>query len=118
MTDERMAKLPKWAQQEIKRLESDLQSARAELAFATGEVASPVTWGHRRYKIHGIPPNETIYFGLPDGVSLGVCIDRQNKRRLYVSMDGGDRLRILPAVSNAFYIEADGYVRSTDPDTR
>jgi hypothetical protein len=76
ITDERIAKLPRWAQRHIERLERDRDSLRAKLAqIDSGE--SPVVWDE--YNLHGeghhaIPARARVLFTLPSGGVIEVSL--------------------------------------------
>ncbi len=98
--DPRRAKLPKWAQREITRLECDLAYAKDKLAagpedsrvFADPYSDPPRPLGH----------DTSIDFVLGEkwGDKINVRIDGNG-----IKVVGGNRLAVIPNASNVVYIE-------------
>jgi hypothetical protein len=66
---ERIAKLPKWAQQYIHKLERDVEWYKEQLR-QTSSGDSPITWelgSIHNSKQHGIPERATVRFQLANG---------------------------------------------------
>lgn len=122
--DARIARLPVWARDEIKRLERDLVAANAKItATETGESnVHVIDYGVRQAgglpSEIALPPYSEIRFDLGDGVQIeiqherrwtGFGDDRQfeDTGRLNVTAHGyglGKRLNVWPEVTNVLTI--------------
>lgn len=106
-----VSKLPGWARHEIERLRSDVESWRSRaVAAASVDAAGTDTYierigeGAERVKT-GLPPGTVVYFKLPDGEEVSVCVDRHG-RGAYVNSPTG-RVFVSPAASNAVYVSVE-----------
>jgi hypothetical protein len=98
-------KLPKWAQEEVKRLQMRLKEAKEELQRINDNPVSNTIIGHD-YQFPGNPPvkylpnNQNIMFKLPKGDVqcriVGDCFE--------VHTQGEGSLFIQPKVSNSILI--------------
>ena len=96
------AKLPKWAQQELQRLEQDLAHAEEKLAAGpedSNTFADPYADAARPL---GRDTTVEFRFGPETSEKIQVRIDGD---KLYVY--GGDSLAIAPRSSNAIYVKAE-----------
>ena len=68
MDEARLTKLPRWAQQYIRKLQKDVAWYKEQLR-QLDTASSPLTWEviTGDSTIHGIPERATITFALPDG---------------------------------------------------
>lgn len=104
MTDQREARLPKWAQEELTSLRRQLKTARTridELRWAVGETnTSVLNYGNDDQPLAN---NAHVQFDFP-----GKRWD--NHIQVYIEggrlrIQGGRTLVIYPSVSNAFWVE-------------
>jgi hypothetical protein len=90
-------KLPKWAQQELQRLEHDLASTKKEMREMMGESNEPTEvyiWDHM--DLIRLPARTQIRFGDPESRNYFDVMIRDGRLRIY----GGDSYVIHPGSSN------------------
>lgn len=97
ITDERISKLPRWAQDELARLEREVQGLREEVASITGTVDSSVTIRDRGYLSERRSVDERAVFEWtdPKGRRMDVTV-----RANGLKVTGDGRLTIWPQASN------------------
>lgn len=102
MSDERMSKLPKWAQQLITKLTADAKYATKQLKQIGVDGDSKValridvlTWLH-------LPSDSRLSFTLENGRRLEVFLNREGELEVY----GTEQLIVHPQVSNIVSIGA------------
>jgi hypothetical protein len=106
-TDERMAKLPRWAQDRIALLKRELVLRGLEIDALTGSpVKEPgrMTWGSSFYGSgeHGIPDNETVTMYLAGDQLIEV---RFQDGAMVVN--GSQSLSIVPQASNVIWVRVE-----------
>ena len=101
-----ITKLPKWAQQEIKRLNQDLAYYRSKLQVGPDDsntFADPYSDARRP-----LGHDTTIEFVLTNGHKIRARLDRNSVNglydRLYVS--GDDGIAVFPNASNSVEIQS------------
>jgi hypothetical protein len=121
-TEPRFAKLPKWAQQEIVRLERDVQHHERRLAEVSGETSEP---SNVEVNARGIQPGRRF---LPSGDSVRFWLDPDSdgraRRYVDVAVIGGEvrvmtsgygNMLVVPQASNVVYIgEQERHERISD----
>lgn len=97
------AKLPKWAQDEINRLERDVASLKRDLhAIAnSGEADAYVDTGDSKI---GLPPYSRVIFRVMPGPSCVECVRQGNGIAVYAS---GGRLLVIPQASNVIHAQVE-----------
>ena len=100
-----VTKLPKWAQQEIERLERDVEHFQATLSvgpddsntFADPYSSAPRPLGH----------GTTIEFVMTDGTRIRVRAERNSVSGAYdrIDVNGGDTIAVLPRAANSVEIQ-------------
>lgn len=98
---EQRARLPKWAQQEIDRLERDLDDARAKLSAGPEDsdtFADPYSEQARRPLGQG----PTIMFKLGERNEIRCRVEHDHRGRAYLDVNASSgRLAILPRAGNS-----------------
>jgi hypothetical protein len=101
--DERITKLPKWAQQIIERQRSDIAYLRAQLA-ADDVMDSAISWEMGEHS-HGLPQHCTVSFGADYPNRVRVRLDRHGN----VRVTGDDTLKIQPQASNVIIVRSEAF---------
>ncbi len=112
VTDEQLAKLPKWAQTRIRRLEEKVETLRSERDLALGvsdDETNTVLIDH----INGhtkLPPDSQIRFHLPwdrdSETWIDALVDCREGERPFLEIRAGRAVRIETRSSNAIRLFA------------
>lgn len=113
-TPERIAKLPKWAQEEIIHLRLDNTSLCAKLAqIDSGE--SPITWDEFNVHDdgrHAIPPGANVRFQLQSGeIVLRIEEGYLKAQAVRFAGSGTGSILVQPEVSNSIRLRVGDYWR-------
>lgn len=101
-TPEQFAKLPKWAQMEINRLNADLKAEQETLAAINGDPAvMPVVSWHHLMQEHPLPDHCSVRMNLPKGHVEFQIIDD------YVRVSCYHNLIVMPSASNTVHLRVD-----------
>lgn len=108
--DYRIEKLPKWAQNRIRRLEEDVEN----LLLERGRVQSGQTDTRVIDHVHGhinLPPRSQIRFELPwegweQEALVDVRIEHDHNKRPFLEVRAGRFLRIHPLSANTIHLYA------------
>ena len=99
MDDERIKKLPVWAQRSIRELWADVEYYRKQFQQVENADETPISWciglADQRY----IPSRATVSFVLDTGKEVDVSV-RQGELHIL----GGDRISVHPKASNKVVI--------------
>ncbi len=113
LTDQQLAKLPRYARNEIARLTINVEALQGELDVFSGTIDSPVSIATFGLQEDRPLPNRTVKFsfgcseGRPFGNSIGVRLQSSSKGTcLYVN--GSRSLRVQPVATNCFEIYMEG----------
>jgi hypothetical protein len=100
--DQKIAKLPKWAQQEIRALRMNVQ----RLESALEEPEDTNTYAGNRPDGYGysvrLGKNERVYYQVGDKQYIEVHLNRDGKS---ISIYGEEPLTVLPLVSNVIDVQ-------------
>lgn len=100
-SDERkFERLPKWAQQEIRRLEADLKYYKEKMMAGpeSNTFADPYSGAPRPL---GTDPTILFVLGEDRREELRCRIDTDHKGRAWLEVNGGDSLIVQPQAGNA-----------------
>lgn len=103
MTPEKLAKLPKWAQDHIQTLKRDVRFWKDRcMASEAGETRIWITHGFGAGEVRKYLPDDTITFaaGPDDRDVIDVRHDNSDEGQLYVYGGNGKGLLITPWSSN------------------
>lgn len=106
MADPREPKLPKWAQDELKRLRMDLSTERRISADLRGDIPETNTYvlDYGRTS-QPLPPNARVSFHLRhDDGRIRRSIQAYIEGNGHLRIQGDDTLTIHPGASNSFAI--------------
>lgn len=97
MSDERIAKLPRWAQDHIRRLERDLEDLKAEHK-SIAEGTTGIFWRGAEQNIHYLPEGTTVTLG-------GIEVDRRGEYVDVRALHG--MLSVYPRAGNSIWVKSD-----------
>lgn len=98
---DRLDKLPKWAQDEIKRLARDLNVANDTIASFDAKD-SVITWRQGLQDKHGLPKHAVVDFHIGGNIITASL----SKDVLRVSSSSSS-ISVLPSASNSVYVKCD-----------
>lgn len=105
MTEEKLAKLPKWIQEHIKYLERKVQNLEESISNLTGEEESDIKCiFNMTGKEFFLPTRSTIRFsigGLREYADVSVAREGDSKK---LNLFTGDQAVILPEATNHFSV--------------
>lgn len=112
-TDAQIAKLPKWARDEIAHLARQLADANAKIAALTTGEPSLVSWSDGLKADHPLPEYATVRFKIHDGYDgdLTAHITKRHQQTV-LAINGGRAIHVYPGASNAIYITPEGWDES------
>lgn len=99
---EQLSRLPKWAQDQIKRLESELEREKSALSLLSSESDdSPISYG---YAADGMPrgfiPNGPVHFTI-GGEQVTVSVSRVADELV---VQGNSCIELIPVAANSIRI--------------
>lgn len=98
ITDEQMAKLPKWAQDEMKRLEMRNRELQDKVAALTDAPPSPVGWSDGIHEANNLPPRARVIF--KQGEEWDETIEVSMTQRGDVEVRSARAILIKPVAGN------------------
>lgn len=104
-TPEQIAKLPKWAQDELKRLERIASVAQSENAVLRKETPpTGVSWQSMMEPESNLPECATVIFMLTKKWGVRCALRNDPKDEKYLDINGDGILSIQPRASNVIRI--------------
>jgi len=111
ITDENLARLPRWAQNEILRLRSELTAAKRDLAGLAGQHVTPVEISAFAQPLGYVDPSNRIRFWFSrdrhlwiDAGLRGLADDDPRDEDRRVEITGAYVVEVEPRASNSLYI--------------
>lgn len=100
---EQIERLPKWAQDHLRRLESDLRRATEALDLLSGKSeGSPISYGYNsRGQARGHIPHGPVHFALGE-VRITANVPHDGTQEL--TIQGGDTIELIPVAANSVKI--------------